>query len=153
MTPPPATVPVGVASMTGYGVAAAGLIGAVLAYLTGDHSQAQLGSITGAAIGLISLALTQIGRYVQANTMLKTNPQLGNLYSQGAAVLGTIEQYDPNVVSQVEALARKAISDELAKVPSAPPMVGTSATDAENILLPTAEEEAAQQPPRLAAGG
>jgi hypothetical protein len=39
VTPPSASVPVGVASKTGYGVAAAGLIGALLAYLTGDHSQ------------------------------------------------------------------------------------------------------------------
>jgi hypothetical protein len=150
VTPPSGNVPVGVASKTGYGVAAAGLIGALVAYLTGDHSQAQLGSIVGAAVGLISLAMTQIGRYVQANTLLKTNPQFGNLYAQGAAVLGTIEHYDPNALPQVDALVRKVVSEEIGKLPSGS---RTLATDAESILLPTPEEEAAQQPPSLPSAG
>jgi hypothetical protein len=140
VTPPSGNVPVGVASKTGYGVAAAGLIGALVAYLTGDHSQAQLGSIVGAAVG----------RYVQANTLLKTNPQFGNLYAQGAAVLGTIEHYDPNALPQVDALVRKVVSEEIGKLPSGS---RTLATDAESILLPTPEEEAAQQPPSLPSAG
>lgn len=141
----PGKVPVGVATTTGYGVALAGLIGAVLAYATGDHSQAQLGSIVGAAVGLISLTITQIGRYVQANSQIKANVELKRLETQAGAVLSTVQHDDPQATAQLEAIVRGVLRDEINRLPGT--TTQTVATDVANILLPTPEEEAEMQPP------
>jgi hypothetical protein len=152
--PSPQTVPVGVASYTGYGVAIAGLIGAVLAYVTGDQSQAQLGSIVGATVGLISLAVTQIGRYVQANSQIKTSVEMKRLEAEGKSMLGALERSDPQAIAQLEEVVRGVLRDEINRLPG-----GTAqavATDVANIVLPSPEEEAAAQPPaasHLGVGG
>src|SRR5262249_8713138 len=87
-------VPIGLATQAGYGVAIAGLVGAVVAYATGDHSQAQLGSIVSGSIAVISLVVTQIGRYVQANTQIKANRELVDAYSQVTGAVQVIERAD-----------------------------------------------------------
>lgn len=148
MTTPPTNVPIGLASKTGYGVALAGLIGAVLAYLTGDHSQAQLGSIVSATVAAISLVVTQIGRYVQANSQIKSNAELSRLYADSRTAIKTVEQYDPAAMAQVETIVRNVLKDEIARLPAT---ARTVATDLENMLLPTPEEEAAHQPPSASA--
>lgn len=146
----PASVPVGLASKTGYGVALAGLVGAVLAYLTGDHSQSQLGSIVSASVGVISLAMTQIGRYVQANSQINAYAQIHRVYAEGGTVVRTIEHYDPNASSQVDLLVRDAVREEIGRLHGVPQQ---AATDLQSILLPTHDEEAADQPPQLHPAG
>lgn len=155
----------GIASKTGYGVALAGLICAVIAYATGDHSQATLGSIISASVGLISLAITQIGRYVQANSQIKHDALLQQLVSQGRTAVTTIQQYDPRALAEIEDVVRAAVKAEIARLPAPEAAVAGEVVDdaseelaghAPNLALPTPEEEAAQQPPApgpTAAGG
>jgi hypothetical protein len=157
-TPPsqptqPSGVPVGVATQTGYAVAVAGLIAAILAYATGDHSQAQLGSIIGGAIGLISLTITQIGRYVQANSQIKANVELKRVEVQALSVGRLVQADDPNAVAQLHSLVRSVLQEEIRQLPAG---TRTVATDVENSLLPSPQEEAAAPPPAAgnqAAGG
>jgi hypothetical protein len=168
------------ASKTGYGVALAGFLGAVIAYLTGDHSQAQLGSILSASVGLISLAVTQVGRYVQANTQIRADADLQRLMSESANVVHTIDRYDPGAVAQLEVMVRNAVHDEVSRLAGgsgtvagevagevvddvagevlghpagsevAAPVASPALDRAAHPLLPTPEEEAAQQPPGAA---
>jgi membrane protein implicated in regulation of membrane protease activity len=142
------TVPVGVTSKAGYGVTITALVGAVLAYLLGDHSQAELGSIVAASVAVISLVATQVGRYVQANSQLKADAN--RLQTDATTVVHTINQFDPQAQQQLMGLVRVAVKDELANLPAP---TQTVVTDLEGQLLPTADEEAAAQPPALAAGG
>src|SRR5579863_3999994 len=147
-TGPGVKVPVGVTSQAGYGVTIAALVAAVLAYLLGDHSQAQLGSIVGASVAVISLVATQIGRYVQANSQLKADA--GWFRNAETTVVHTIDKFDPQAQQQIMGLVRVAIKDELGNQPAP---VQTVVTDLADQVLPTADEEAAEQPPALAAGG
>ena len=155
-TPSPSAsqgVPVGLATKTGYSVAVAGLIAAVLAYVSGDHSQAQLGSIVGASVGLLSLAITQIGRYVQANSQIKANVELKKLEHDAVSIVGLVKTDDPEAVAQLQAIVRAALQDAINELPAGTrPVAG----DIENILLPSGQEEAAAPPPPAAspaAGG
>jgi hypothetical protein len=145
---PPPSVPVGAASIAGYGVVVAGLIGAVLSYVTGDHSQAQLGSIVSASVALISLVITQIGRYVQANSQIRANGELQKAVAAATPAWHTLEQLDPNAKAQLDALVEQALRQELDKV-HVPANLGTGAHGRQ---LPTRAEEAAQQPPPPQAG-
>jgi hypothetical protein len=150
---PSTNVPVGVASKTGYAVAATGLIGAVLAYLTGDHSQAQLGSILSASVGAISLAVTQIGRYVQANSQIHANAELSRQFGQGAAFVRTIEQYDPGALAQVEALVRGAVRDEIARLSGTAAAVATDPKPATVTSGSESPTEATDPEPATGPGG
>jgi hypothetical protein len=150
---PPQGVPVGLATKTGYSVAIAGLIAAVLAYVSGDHSQAQLGSIVGASVGLLSLLITQIGRYVQANSSIKANVELKKLEQGAVSVVGLVKTDDPQAVAQLRAIVRGALQDAINELPASDRPL---ATNVENILLPSGQEEAAAPPPpagSAAAGG
>jgi hypothetical protein len=150
-TPPP--VPVGLATKTGYSVAIAGLIAAVLAYVSGDHSQAQLGSIVGASVGVVSLLITQVGRYVQANSSIKANVELKKLEHDAVSIVGLVKTDDPEAVAQLRTIVRGALQDVINELPAGDrPVAG----DIENILLPSGQEEAASPPPPVgspAAGG
>lgn len=138
------TVPVGIATQAGYGVAIAGLVGAVAAYVTGDHSQAQLGTIVSGSIAVLSLVVTQIGRYVQANTQLKANRWLLDAYHEQARAVQVIDRTDPQVTYQIAALVRAVVDERLKGLPEVPrEVVG----DLEQDLLPSEQEEAATQPP------
>jgi hypothetical protein len=141
---PPPPVPIGLASKTGYSVAIAGLIAAVLAYVSGDHSQAQLGSIVGASVGLLSLLITQVGRYVQANSSIKANVELKKLEHGAVSVVGLVKTDDPQAVAQLRAIVRGALQDAINDLPAGD---RTLAGNVENILLPTGQEEAASPPP------
>lgn len=65
---------VGVSSVAGYVTSFAGFAGAVAAYLNGDHTQQTTGIAVSGAIGLISLIVTQVGRYSQAHAAVKAAP-------------------------------------------------------------------------------
>jgi hypothetical protein len=117
----------------------------VLAYVTGDHSQAQLGAIVGAAVGLISLTITQIGRYVQANSQIKNNVELKRLENEAKGGLMAFEHNNPEAVAQLEAVVRGEVRDEINRLPGGTEQ--TVARDVVNMLLPSLEEEAAAQPP------
>src|SRR3984885_4268426 len=128
----PQGVPVGLATKTGYSVAVAGLIAAVLAYVSGDHSQAQLGSIVGASVGLLSLVITQIGRYVQANSQITANVELKKLEHDTVSITGLVKTDDPEAVAQLQAIVRAALQDAINELPAGTrPVAG----DIENILL------------------
>lgn len=60
-------VPIGPSTVAGYSVTVTGVVLAILSYLQGDHSQQTLGVLTAGAVALVSFAITQIGRYVQAS--------------------------------------------------------------------------------------
>jgi hypothetical protein len=137
-------VPVGKTTVAGYGVALAGLVGAVLAYVTGDHSQAQLGAIASGSIGVLSLLVTQIGRYVQANTQIKANRWLIDAYHDAAGTVQVIDRTDPQVTYQIAALVRAVVDERLKDLPAVPQEV---LGDVEQDLLPSEQEEAATQPP------
>jgi hypothetical protein len=146
-------VPIGIASQAGYGVVVAGLIAAVLSYVTGDHSQAQLGSIVSASVAVFSLAITQIGRYVQANSQIRANGELQKAAAAVTPVWHGLEQLDPNARAQLDMLVRQAIQGELSKL-QVPADVEADVEDRllpttgeTDQLLPTASEEAADQPP------
>ena len=141
------TVPVGIATQAGYGVAIAGLLGAVAAYVTGDHSQAQLGAIVSGSIGVLSLVVTQIGRYVQANTQIKANRLLLDAYHEAAGTVQVIDRTDPQVTYQIAALVRAVVDERLKGLPEVP---REAAGDLEQDLLPSEHEEAAAQPPPAA---
>jgi hypothetical protein len=126
------------ASKTGYGVALAGFLGAVIAYATGDHSQAQLGSILSASVGLISLAVTQVGRYVQANTQIRADADLKRLLSEGTNVVHTIDHYDPGAIAELEAIVRSAVHDEVAR------LAGGSGTVAGEVAGEVVDDVAAE---------
>lgn len=64
-------VSVGLSTVTGYGVTTAAFVGAVLAYLGGDHSNQQLAIIACGVIGAISFMVTNIGRQRQATAITK----------------------------------------------------------------------------------
>jgi hypothetical protein len=140
---PAQQVPVGVATKTGYSVTVAALVAAILSYVTGDHSQAELGSIVGAAVGLISLAITQIGRYVQANSQIKATIDLRRVEAAAAQIVAEVKRVDPQAPAQVEAIVRDVLAQEIGRLPVEDQ---TIVRDVENILLPSAEEEAAAQP-------
>lgn len=59
-------VPVGVSSAAGYTVTLATFAAAVVAYLSGDHSQGNLVVIALGIFSAISFLTTQVGRYKQA---------------------------------------------------------------------------------------
>lgn len=61
------SVPIGVTSVAGWTTALAAFAGAVVAYLTGNHSVQTVTAIELAGIGLISGGITQLGRYFQAH--------------------------------------------------------------------------------------
>jgi hypothetical protein len=69
MQAPP--VPVGLTTKAGYTVSFLAFVAAIVAFVSGDHSDQTLGTIVAGAIGLVSLAATQLGRYVQAHTSIK----------------------------------------------------------------------------------
>jgi hypothetical protein len=151
------TVPVGIATQAGYGVAIAGLVGAVAAYVTGDHSQAQLGAIVSGSIGVLSLVVTQIGRYVQANTQIKANRWALDAYHEAAGTVQVVEHTDPQITYQIAALVRAAVDERLKGLPEVPrAVVGDVEQDllpSEQDLLPSEQEEAATQPPPGALSG
>ncbi len=99
-------VPVGTATKAGLGTAALAFAGAILAYLTGDHSQQALGGITAAGVGTVSLLATLAGRFIQSNTLLKRAETIGQ------TALADVEKVDPQIVPQVKAF----LTGEFAKV-------------------------------------
>ena len=128
----------GSASIAGYGTAVSAFAVALLAYLTGDKSAQNTNSLVIAGIGMVALGVTQIGRYVQANTVLKKG------LSTVEGVVDPVLKTDPSLLATIEGTVRKVVSEEVAKIK--PGEVQTISTDALNDLLPTADEEAAAQP-------
>ena len=59
-------VSVGLSTVTGYGVTTAAFVGAVLAYLGGDHSNQTVAIIACGVVGAIAFMVTNIGRQRQA---------------------------------------------------------------------------------------
>lgn len=66
-------IPVGPATKAGYSTAAIAFVLAIVAYLTGDHSQQTVGTLAAGGIGLVSFAGTQAGRYLQAHAATKVH--------------------------------------------------------------------------------
>jgi hypothetical protein len=64
-------VPVGPTTVAGYSVTAVAFAAAVLAYLTGDHSQQTLGTILAGVLAGLAFLSTQAGRFVQAHHLAK----------------------------------------------------------------------------------
>lgn len=67
-------VPVGVTSLAGYSTSVVTAAGAVAGWLTGDHSRDNLVVILLGAYSALSLAVTQVGRYLQAKELAKKAP-------------------------------------------------------------------------------
>jgi len=67
-------VPVGVSTVSGYGLTVIAFAAAVVAYLTGDHSQQTVGTIAAGGVAALAFAITQIGRYVQAKAAIYAQP-------------------------------------------------------------------------------
>ena len=63
-------VSVGPTSVAGWGTAVAAFVGAVVTYLTGDHTAQHVTAIETASIGLVTLVITQVFRYLQAQNVL-----------------------------------------------------------------------------------
>ena len=67
-------VPVGVATVAGYGVTVTGFAAAVVAFIMGDRDEQTDGVIVAGAVAGLAFAITQIGRYVQAKAAIKYQP-------------------------------------------------------------------------------
>ena len=67
-------VQVGVATVTGYSVSTVAFVGAVLAYLGGDHSDQTVAIIGCGLVGALAFAITNIGRYWQAKVAIQNPP-------------------------------------------------------------------------------
>lgn len=61
----------GAASLTGYGVSAAGIVAMLLAYIFPDGDEQQLGVIAAGVVALVSLVVTNVGRYLQAREKIR----------------------------------------------------------------------------------
>lgn len=67
-------VSVGLATVTGYSVSTVAFVAAVLAYLGGDHSDQTVAIIGCGIVGALAFVVTNIGRYVQARSVIKYGP-------------------------------------------------------------------------------
>lgn len=74
--PPIPYVPTGPATKVGYGTAVLSALVAVLAYLFPEGDEQTLGVIAAGLIALVSLVVTQIGRFAQANAQIKAQAPL-----------------------------------------------------------------------------
>jgi hypothetical protein len=68
------TAPVGPATKAGYGATLIGIIGFALAMAFPDVPEQELAGIASAIFTVVSFAITQVGRYVQANQLAKQIP-------------------------------------------------------------------------------
>jgi hypothetical protein len=96
------TVPVGPTSVVGWSTAALAFVGALVAYFTGDHTAQSVTAVEAAGLGLVTLAITQLGRYSQVK----------KIETDLKPVLGAVKVYDPNFVNQLET----AVKAEVAKL-------------------------------------
>ncbi len=69
-------VQVGLATVTGYSVSTVAFVGAVLAYLGGDHSDQTVAIIGCGIVGALAFLVTNIGRYRQATAITKYGPYI-----------------------------------------------------------------------------
>lgn len=67
-------VSVGLATVTGYSVSTVAFVGAVLAYLGGDHSDQTVAIIGCGVVGALAFVVTNVGRYLQARSVIKYGP-------------------------------------------------------------------------------
>ena len=63
-------VPIGPTTVAGWGAALLALVGAIVTYLTGDHTAQSVTAMEEASIGFASFAITQGFRYLQAHKIL-----------------------------------------------------------------------------------
>lgn len=132
--PAKTSVSVGPTTVGGAGLAAVALGGALLMYLTGDHTAQQVTSIEVAAGGLVSALMVLGGRYAQAHKKIGV---LGTILPPAEAVLGEIKQYDPGVPAQVEAFVKSEIAkveDRLTNEDPAPDVSGLEVSSATPTL-------------------
>ncbi len=98
------TVPVGPTTVVGWSTAALAFVGALVAYLTGDHSAQSVTAVESAVMGLLVLIVTQLGRYAQVRKVEAA------FLSEAKPIFGEIRQFDPGVSEQVEAFVRAEIA-------------------------------------------
>lgn len=68
---PPITVPVGKTTVAGWGTTATAAVLALVAFLSGDHSEQTLGTVVAGTLAVVSFAVTQLGRYWQARELAR----------------------------------------------------------------------------------
>jgi hypothetical protein len=66
----PNNVSIGPTTLAGWGTAGLALIGAIVTYLTGDHTARSVTAVEVAGLGFASFAITQAFRYLQAKKIL-----------------------------------------------------------------------------------
>lgn len=67
-------VSVGITSAVGYALTLTGFGAAIVAYLTGDHSADNINVIVSGAIATLAYVVTSLGRYLQAQALIKNPP-------------------------------------------------------------------------------
>lgn len=128
----PSAVPVGPTTIAGWGTAVVAFIGAIVAYTTGDHSQAQLGTIAFLSTGLVAGGITQVGRYVQAHAGVK----------KAAAFIEGEAKDNPFAVKQIEGEVKKEADNLASDVPGP---VGTILKDIVDKDAPSVLQQFAKQ--------
>ena len=93
-------VPIGPTTVAGWGAAALAALGAIVTYLTGDHTAQSVTAMEEACIGFASFAITQGFRYLQAHKIL---PEGSALPSTEEELLSPPPAPSPNGAPQVPA--------------------------------------------------
>jgi hypothetical protein len=120
------TVPVGPTTLVGWGTALTAFAGALIAYLTGDHTAQSVTAVELAAFGLLPLLVTQLGRYAQVK----------KIEAVAKPVLDGIEKENPGLVAYVAAY----LKSEVERIDGEDP-----ATDAATVPAETAAPHVSDQ--------
>jgi hypothetical protein len=67
-------VSVGPSTIAGWSSTITGLVLAIIALTTGDHTQQTIGAVVGGTLAVVSFTVTQVGRYAQAHALAKRAP-------------------------------------------------------------------------------
>lgn len=117
-------VPTGAATVTGYGVSLVSFVLAVIAFLTGDHSEQTVGVIVAGAVGLGALAVTSAGRFIQA----RENIRLASFLPPGAEVAAPVVEDElrtflTDLLANHQVNLEQRITAALAAMRGSPPIV------------------------------
>lgn len=130
------TVPVGPTSIVGWSTALLAFAGALIAYLTGDHTAQSVTAVELAGSGLLSLVVTQAGRYSQVQ-------RLENILRPDAeAVLDDVKHTDPDFNEQVRTFIKDELAKVAARVESEDPATDASSTPAETAAPAVGDQSA-----------
>lgn len=147
-------VSVGITSAVGYALTLTGFGAAIVAYLTGDHSADNINVIVSGAIATLAYVVTSLGRYLQAQALIKNPPrQTGGAIADTMPPAGmTFPTSSPNVVNIGGTLASTDEPDELEPADELDPRAdGVPITDRPPADVGDAGDPALTVPPAKAA--